>query len=271
MNQILSDESMLEQFEQFKSNKLDPTQRNEFSEKLNSNPEFKQAYQIFLLSYEVIEEKISQDLKSDLNLWKDEERRKDVTPGTVIPLNPGKQKRSSWIYKIAVAASLLLVLSFGFIKYREVKNYPTIAISNSQGIDNLTLRGDNNITRVDVILQEYKDDKKSIDQTIASLQTISIDEPNLGYYKAQNSIGRLYLQQGNCEAMSSAYQNAAVLTSYKFDGEIGKVLCALKNRADEKEISTLLKPIVDNPDNSYFDEAKKIEKKIQSFWWKLFN
>lgn len=269
MNPLLSDENVIEQFESYRSGMMAPEVTSGFAHKLNNEPEWKEAYRIFLLTRDVIGEKISDDLKTQLQTW-NAETLSGKESAVIRPIVPGHVRRKNPVFRIALAASILFLLAFGFMQYREINRYPDLAISEYQGIKSKSDRGEATVSKVDQIIEGYLNQSQSIDQTISALKQIPPDVPGIDYFKAQNYLGRLYLKLGDCNPMGSAYQNSASLTGYKYDGDIAQVLCAMKNGSTPAEISVYLKKILDNPEHTYYDQALEMNKKVHSAWWSLF-
>lgn len=266
MNPLLTDENIIEQFEAHQAGKMDPDSRDQFNHKLDTEPEWQQAYQVFLLSRDVINLKITGDLKSQMQDWSKETQSN----------NPGLKKvnhnirRLNPVFRYAIAASILFLIAFGFIQYQQVNRYPDQAIAEYQGVKSIADRNQGAGSKVDQLILDYVNNTQSAGQTIEALKQISPDAPGIDYYKAQNYLGRLYLMQGACTEMANAYQNSANLIGYKYDGDIARVLCTLKQGSYSEEISVHLKKILDDPEHTYHEQAVEIDKKINTLWWSLF-
>ena len=272
MTPHLTDETIIEQFESHLNGNTSQETRETFIQKLNTDPQWQEAYQTFLLSREVIELKITEDLRSHLKQWNKEAQIENPEKENIIPLRPtGNIRRLNSVLRTAVAAGVLFFLSFSFIQYQKVKQFPDMAMAEYQGIHSKANRSEGTGSKVDLIILDYVNKTQSADQTITSLKQISPDAPGIDYFKAQNYLGRLYLLQGKCSEMDIAYQISAQLTGYKYDGDIAQVLCRLKQGSGQEELAVSLKKILDNPEHTFYDQAVEIDKKINSFWWSLFN
>jgi len=272
MNPLLTDETILDHFENHLSGKMSPMLKVQFVEKLNSDPELQEAYRIFLLSREVIGQKINEDLKSQLKQWNEEALAgKESTNSGQRSTTPGRIRNLVLIRRIAVAAGVLLLMTFSFFEYKEIKRFPDLAISKYQDIRNNADRGSFLESKVNQIILDYVRKTQSLDETINGLKQIAPDVPGIDYYKAQNYLGKLYLRQGKCELMANSYQISSTLIGYKYDGDIAQVLCAIKSGSKPEEVSVHLKKILDNPNHTYYEQAVEIDRKINSFWWSLFN
>lgn len=273
MNPYLTDENILQQFESYHSRAMDQDSLLQFEEKLNSDQELNEAYRIFKLSREVIEQKISTDLKSQFSQWNKESNPNPVQESNEIALKPSgitPTRQLNKVFRYAAAAAVLFLLTFSFFQYREINQFPDFAITEYQGIKSKSDRGSRVESTVDQIIQDYVNKVRSTDQTVQSLLQISPDVPGIDYFKAQNYLGRLYLLRGECVPMAAAYQISSQLTGYQYDGDIAQVLCALKQGAGRTEVSGYLKKILDQPDHTYFEQAVEIDKKINSLWWSIF-
>jgi len=272
MTPLLTNETIIEQFESHLTGKMSQEIREEFIQKLNNDPQWQEAYQTFLLSREVIGLKITENLRTQLKQWNKETHSNKPEKENIVHLRPTEKiRRLNSVLGYAVAAGVLFLMTFSFIQYQKVKQFTDMAVVEYQGINSKANRSEGAGSKVDQIIIDYVNKTQSSDQTINSLKQISPDASGIDYFKAQNYLGRLYLLQGMCIDMSTAYQISAQLTGYKYDGDIAQVLCELKQGSGREELSVNLKKILDNPEHTYYDQAVEIDKKINSFWWSLFN
>lgn len=266
MTPILTDERIIDQFEAYQAGKMNPETRDQLNRKLDTDPEWQKAYQVFLLSRDVIALKISGDLKSQMQHWSKETESNNPGLKTINP----NIRRLNPLFRYAIAASILFLMAFSFVQYQQVNRFPDLAISEYQGVKSKADRNQGAGSIVDQLILNYVNNTQSAGQTIEALKQISPEAPGIEYPKAQNYLGRLYLMQGACTEMATAYQNSAYLIGYKYDGDIARVLCALKQGSNSEEISVNLKNILADPEHSYHDQAVEIDKKINTLWWSLF-
>lgn len=263
MNQIVLNETLLDQFEAYQSGGLTPEDKTRFENRLETEPELKESYQIFLTGREVIEIKIADDLKASMKTWE----KQGITGGP--HLKTGRSRRLKWPMW-AAAASLLFILSLGFIQYRAVTSYPMDAITEYQPIQALTMRNGDQDSGLNGIIRDYTARAATEEQTIEALLKIRPEAPGNDYQKAQGYLAKLYLRQGLCTESAAAYQRTGDLEGARDEAEFGTVLCLIREGQKREDINAALKPILDNQNHTFSVAAREIDKKVNGFWWRLF-
>lgn len=263
MNQIILNEALLDQFEAYQSGGLTTEDKIRFENRLETEPELKESYRIFLTSRDAIEIKIADDLKASMKTWE----KQGNTGG--LHLEAGRSRRLMWP-KWAAAASLIFILSLGFTKYRAVKTYPMDAIAEYQPIQALTMRNGDQDSGLNGIIRDYTGKAATTEQTISALLKIRPEAPGNEYQKAQSYLAKLYLRQGLCTEAAAAYQRTDDLEGARDEAEIGTVLCLIREGHKREDINASLKPILDNQNHTFTVAAREIDKKVNGFWWKLF-
>ncbi|MEO5582071.1 MAG: hypothetical protein ABIR66_05230, partial [Saprospiraceae bacterium] len=197
MNELNLNETTLDLYDNFSKNSLNEHDATEFRNKLEQDPDFNAGYQAFLMSKEVINEKIALDLREQMKEWNEKSTAPENTEtGRIIdlPKRSTTERRIHWI-KWTAAASVLFVLMVGFKQYYFYKTYTDQLLNDQLAMETGATRSEPsppsriNIEKIIQTLGEYPK-TEAIENAISELSKGNSMDDN--YQQAQIQIGKLY-------------------------------------------------------------------------------
>lgn len=271
MNSFSLNETWLDLFERYYLKQMSDEETTDFLQNLNKNQDASKAYDAFVISKEVVEQKIEASLRAQIQEWQLKVTDRDQKENSKIiqlekPQTTTKPVR--WIRWVA-AAAILFVVGFGYTKYMYVKEYAdTLGRDYIEEITALQLRspGESPEAPLFDILNKYHNDYTS---AIKELDKI---EPATGavYSKAQQYIGRMYTRMGQCEPAANAFTKAGVVADADID--MSAVICLIKSHQTSTPMfETKLNKILSDPNHPNYTDAQKIKNDTKGIWWSLFN
>ncbi|MEP7269388.1 MAG: hypothetical protein ABI844_17335 [Saprospiraceae bacterium] len=240
-------ESQIDQFEKYTLAKMSLEERQAFETKLLQSPEFHSSFDAFLISRDVINEKIEAGLRDTLKQWQSESKAEP------------KIVQLSWL-KYAAAASIIAVISLVTFQ-----NYRINKIVDSMIATNLPLSETTRGEQQDKISKILADHENKAQDAILELK--KIDSMDQNYGKAQSVLAKFYIRQGNCVETLKSYANAH---DYGInDVTLGILLCQMKCNKPDADFQKRLDSILADSNNNDYQAAKKINEQVNGFWWKL--
>ncbi|MEP7321408.1 MAG: hypothetical protein ABI761_05790 [Saprospiraceae bacterium] len=274
MNELNLNESTLDLYDNFSKNILNEHDATEFRNKLEQDQEFNAGYQAFLMSKEVINEKIALHLRDQMKEWNVKSTAPENTePGKIIDLPKRKtsERKINWI-KWTAAASVLFVLSVGIKQYFFYKTYTDQLLNEQVVMETGATRSEPSPPsriNIDKIIKDLGENPKTeaIENAISELSKGNSMDDN--YQLAQLQIGKLYTYLGNWPMAEKAYFNGKADKNLM---DISEILALMKSKQTETSaFKNKLDQILHDSDDTNHDIAKQIQTKTNTIWWKLYN
>lgn len=238
---------------------------DDFINDLSKAPKLKEQMALHQLEHEAIELAIQSDLRSSLQQWKLEKE-------TIRPLEQISEKQAGriirfrqYITAISVAASICLLLVFGF----NVRSYNNSQLSNSffENTANRSVRGSESSVVPEILLPGWS----ALQQKEYSLAITLLEE-----IKDVNYIDQAKLMIGEAQYALGAYPKAintfrdvvdqSNFANFKEQAEWQLALTYLTEKKTANLGIQMVNVIVNNANHSHYPDAQELLKKKNSFW-----
>lgn len=253
-------EELYDTIEDYLNGKLPEEQRRAFAERLEQEPELATEVQAFRLSQEVIEEGIADQLRADFASWNQEGKQKQ--PAKIV-------KMRSMRKVLAIAASLLLLLTVGYLQYSNTQqNYSSSALAaNYHDADLGTTRSTTNTNELSDAITALQ--AANYTTAIQELQAINNSSPY--YSDAQFLLADAYYL--NDQLSQATNTIGPLLTNedplLQEKAEWLKILIDLKSgKKNDPEFQLQLKEISENTNHSFQPKAAELVETLNGFWVK---
>ena len=241
---------------------MTPKAKQAFEEAIRADAALKEMVELQKLEHQAIELDIKADLRANLNQWKQEK----FNNATVVDIATAKRPTRSirrYLIPLSVAASLALVLTFGFLGLQD----DNAAISNDYfEASSLTSRGESGEIPQPLVAGIAAFQNGNSQEAVQLLGAITdanyTDQANL-------LIGEIHYQDGNYELAATAFEK--VLKNYQLDNtrdqaEWNLTLTFLAQKNTQSKGIRLLEAILENANHSHYPEAQKLSKQINQSW-----
>jgi len=251
-----------EKIEAFVRDQLSDTERAAFLQEMESNPQIQSDVDSFSMADILIERNISTELKGKMSSWKKEETSSVTNESTAPSQKVQKTGVVRSLYKrLAYAASFLLLLAAG-----------SYFMSSNYSDQNLASNYDHTWTANPNVRGETKNQPEGLDVDMAFEAgdmdaLLKINSGRSIYYQ-----GLLLKESKQYEAAIDKFESSiksadSVLKKY---AEWQIIIVSLKNGNFDQRAKELLEQAVNDPSNMYNENAKKLNKDLNSFWRKIF-
>ncbi len=209
---------------------LSATEKNAFEAELATNTELQEQLNLHRLEHEAIQLLEEDRIRAQFAEWKQELMTTPEEEPKLVPIN---RTRTSWRYRIGIAASLLLLLTAGSFWWA-TQTYSNQALANATFEEVSIVRSDAAIsTRFSEALQEYK--AQNYDAAISIYQQIIAESTN---------------------------------NSERDQAELNLIAAQLA-KGETAPARQALKRIAQSPNHTYQKEATTLLSKLDSIWRKL--
>lgn len=256
--------------ERYASGQMAAAERQDFEAELAGNAELKQAYELYRLGDEVLEQGIENELRQQLKTWAaTDAAAMTATQGggmsqpraQVVPM------RTTWA-RWAVAASVVLLAGFLFFRWTATGYTDAALFAASYEKPTATA-----FRSVDGAIDPFEAGFKFLEnsdfsQAIAFFQTVPANDAR--YTEAQYWLGHAALQAKAYDPAIAAFQNVLTRNEIKFTekAQWNLVLTYLAaGRTQTPGFQTLLTDIANNPDHSFQPKAKALQQKLNSIFY----
>jgi hypothetical protein len=261
----MSQEELLAKIDPFLWKFLPEDEHNRLQQEMRDNPEFLAEVVKRKLEHEVIKQMKRDALQEKMKQWdaekksetasevEDEQPSEAGTSTHEIPqIAPPVVKRlvpSRRLMYWAMAASFTLLVSFYWIK----TNNDGVKVSNS----------------FYVTLDAMPKDDDIITGGIGQISDFELAEKA---YKSNDFEGMIVIYKKKLTEIAKNTEGSLFDKKIEQYTEWRLILAYLAaKQSDNTELNALLKKKVENPDHLYHQEAVELNKKINSFWWRLVN
>lgn len=250
-------ELYLEKVERYASGQMNTAERQAFETELAENAELKQAYAVYRLGDEVIEQGIENDLRRQLKSWAAES---GAPRARVVSMRP------VWL-RWAAAASVVLVAGFLFFRYN-AGQYSDAALFAGQYEQPTASM----FRAIDGAVNPFEKGYQAVESSRWAEATAffeAIPDTDSRYAEAQYWLGHAALQSKEYDRALTAFRNTAALRDIKFSerAEWDLVLTYLAaGRSDAADFKTNLDRIANNPNHSFYSKAQTLQQKLHSFF-----
>jgi len=257
-------EELYNTIEKYLQGRLSKDERLEFEEKLQQDQQLKDDVEAFRLSKDIVEAGISDQLRADFAVWDKEST--STKSATIIPFRKRRKV-------LAIAASLVLLLSFSFLQWRSINanfnsNILAAQYHNSDLGITRSANNDNNELSAAITALQTKDYK----QAIAKLQMIN--DTSSYYPDAQFLLADAYYL--NNELQKATATLSPLLTSnnllLKEKAEWLQLLTLLKNGQKNTAVfQQRLNQISEDANHSFQPSAADLRESLERFGVKWVN
>lgn len=244
-------------------------ERRVFEAELASNAELQQAYELYQLGQEVIEQGVATQLRQQLTDWSKEAGDSDK----IVAMPPATARRVSmrpmWM-RFAAAASVALVIGWFSLQWVS-RDYSDEALFAAQyeAPSPGTFRSG---TAVENPLETGFKSLENNDLQGAETFFQSVTPTQERYAEAQYYLGHAAGQLGHYDLAIRAFQVAIASNEARFreKAEWNLLLTYMAAQQTESaDFKTLLNRIVGNPQHDYHEKAVALQEKLGSFFRKI--
>ncbi|MCB0629814.1 MAG: tetratricopeptide repeat protein [Lewinella sp.] len=257
----------IDKIEKYLSGDMAGEERQSFEAEVAANPALADEVDLLRLAREAVELQIGDNLRQQFQEWDQSATQSTTsTEAKVVQMKP----RTTLRRVLAIAATVLLLLSAGSFWYAN-DQYAADAIAGDLYESIATTRRPNSSEdTLEKAIAAIMD--KNYAEADQLLQTI---QPNdLKYTDARYYLGHSYYQQGQYNEAINILQNLGDNADINLSESADwlRVLSYLElGQTDNTTFQSLLSEMVSNTDHNHHNDAVKLEKKINSFWFKLAN
>lgn len=257
----------IDKIEAYVSGEMTGTERQAFEAEMAGNSALAEEVDAFRLAREAVELSISDGLRSQFQEWQETgasaTKREEAKVVTMAP-------RRTLRRMLAIAASVLLILTAGSFWYANNQfSADNLAMGYYQDIPmDLYVRGGAN-SMADAVADMQAGNFAEAETYLRSIQAGDDQYFDAQYYLAHS----LYLQKQYTasnevlDALSGASNN-----NLKEDGAWLKVLNYLElEQADNEAFQNILSGMLEDEGHTHHNDALELNKKLNSFWYKLAN
>lgn len=273
MNDLNLNDTTLDLFDSYTKNQLNEKEKAAFNERLAQDSSFNSTFQSFLISRDVINEKIEASLREQMKQWNADRRDSIENEGTnkVEFVKPTGIKKLDWT-KYAAAASVLILLSIGILQYRSTKSFPGKLINEQLPLEVYATREANQASSsidVDQMVKELlnKPSNENYQKVKTALADLSPSDPN--YSNAQDLLIKVAVRTNDKDLANQALKNSKSVAEKTMFIEL---LFMLQAKTPRNALNEKINEYMKNySTGSYSDEVKKIQNRINSISWRLFH
>lgn len=245
-----------DRIEKYFSGEMSPEERQAFEAELKENADLQREFNKHTLAQDALEVAIEDDLRQSFSSWDQEWGAK----GTARSLS----SRKLW-YRLSIAAGILIILSVSAWQW-SVSQYSDQALFENYAlaaeIPDIRGAGNSNILAEGLSFlrtEQYQ-------QALSFFQTIPPESDR--YTEAQYWLGVAYFNIDQFDQAQAAFQTVVDRQDIRFfeKAEWYLVLCHLGMGNTGPELQLALDDIQNQSDHGFNEEARKLEKKINSFW-----
>lgn len=257
----------IDKIEAYLSGTLTGTERQAFEAKLTQSPELAEEVDVVRLAQEAVELSIEDNLRAQFQEWQSAEMKKNQTAeAKVVKMAPRNTIRRI----LAIAASVLLLLTAGSFWYAN-NQFSTEKLAMGYYDDipmDLYVRGNSN-PMADAVAAMTNENYEEADAYFQQL-TIADDQ----YFNARYYLAHSLHRQGNYVESNNILNalNETENLNIREDGQWLKVLNFLElGQTENTEFQILLSEMIEDDGHTHHSDAKSLNNKLNSFWYKLAN
>jgi len=259
-------DSYFDKIDRYATGQMTDAERKAFDADIAVNPDLKQAFDLYLIGNEVIEEGVSTSLRQQLDAWAAEDSA--TLAGTPTKPRAKLVSMKGFAVRWAVAASLLLAV-FALFQVRGAYTDAALFSDNYETPAPSSLRaGVADDSPLEKGFTAFK--TESFEAAASFFQSIPVESER--YAEAQYWLGHTSLRMKENTKAITAFKNAAQSQDLKIKekAEWNLVLAYLiaQQTRDAVFVSTL-DDIVGHPEHSFHRQATLLKNKLGSFFRKF--
>lgn len=255
----------IERIEQYETGAMSAAERDAFEAELASNTELQQVYAHYQQANEVVEQRIENSLRSQLQGWAAESEEAPRTTAKKVD-GKGVFLSANWA-RLAAAASVALLI--GWFGWQWAGNHYSDQALFAGHYEKPVGAAFRNGTNVAHPLQPGFDalEAGNLERAATFFSSIPIGDER--YAEAQYYLGHTALQQQQYVAALAAFQHCAAGADLRFKekAEWNALLTAVAaGRTSDQAFTTALDRMIQNTGHSYNTQAIALKKQLESGW-----
>ncbi len=256
-------EKLYENIENYLLDKLPKKERQSFEERLGQETGLQEEVDAFRIARDVVENNISDQLRSDFTAWDKEETQVPKQEAKITTMRPRRWR------SIAIAASVALFLSV-FMSWYTINTNDSNTLAMNTYEDMVALNSNRSSSSdVETALNTGKTAMVNKNYSKAIEQFKGITKDSDSYLDAQFNLAAVYFATDQLDEAQTTLQPLLTSDIIKEKAEWLQVLILLKEgKKSTPEFQEALENIAADDNHTFSREALELQEKLGHFWVK---